>query len=255
MSAFGSIEISKFVFATKRFVWLALLLCAMAITVSANAETIWPTVALPADVQPFDVGEQVSVNGIPVRMQGFFSHRSPDDLAQWFHQKMGEPLMDSSIGNKRILGRMQGDAYITVQLEQAGRGSRGVVAVTQTMLAQKNQKKTQELNQRWLSRMPPGSQLQSQVLSLDGKRYSTYMSFNNTYSIGVNRDAVLKALENEDYQPDDMPSQKDAQSSKQLAQSLYFRGKNKQAMALIKPAKEGGTIIVLNLVNTLEQLR
>jgi hypothetical protein len=255
MSTSGFIDLSKSGFGTKRFLLIFPLLCAMLISVSASAETIWPAVALPADVQSFEVGEQISVNGIPVRIQGFLSHRSPDDLAQWFHQKMGEPLMDNRIGNKRILGRMQGDAYITVQLEQAGSGSRGVVAVTQTTLAQKNQQKTRELNQRWLSRMPPGSQLQSQVLSQDGKRHSAYMSFSNSYSIRVNRDAVLKALENEDYQPEDMQSQKDVQSSKQLAQSLYFRGKNKQAMVLIKPAKEGGTIIVLNLVNTLEQLR
>ena len=220
-----------------------------------STELSWPNVALPDDIQAFSTGENVSFNGIPVRLQGFVSNRPPDQLAQWFHQKMGEPLMDDRIGNKRVLGRLQDDAYITIEIEAQAKGSRGLVAVTLMSEIPKNQKKNEELNQYWLSKMPPGSRLLQQVLSQDGKRYSVHLTFSNTYSAGVNRDAVLRALKNEAYELEDGPATKSASVNSGSQQALYFNGKNKQAIALVKRVETGSSIVVLNLITSLEQIK
>ena len=233
---------------------LFFLCMAMSVT-SFATEMAGPIVALPEDVRVFDAGENVSFNGIPVRMQAFVSDRSPDQLAQWFHQKMGEPLMDDRIGKKRVLGRLQGDTYITVQFEAEGKGSHGLVAVTQTSAISLNQKKNEELNQHWLTKMPPGSRLLQQVLSKDGKRYSTHLTFTNTYSVGVNRDAVLRALKNEGYQLEEGQATKGSEFASGSPQALYFNGKNKQAIALIKHAETGSSVVILNLVSVLEKVQ
>lgn len=220
-----------------------------------STELSWPNVALPDDIQAFNAGENVSFNGIPVRLQGFVSHRSPEQVAQWFHQKMGEPLMDDRIGNKRVLGRLQDDAYITIQIEPQAKGSRGVVAMTMMSEIPKKQKKNEELNQYWLSKMPPGSRLLQQVVSQDGNRYSTHLTFSNAYSTGVNRDAVLRALKSEAYELEDGLATKNASINSGSPLALYFNGKNKQAIALVKRVEAGSSIVVLNLITSLEQIK
>ena len=224
-------------------------------TPAFSTELSWPNVALPDDIQAFNVGENVSFNGIPVRLQGFVSSRSPEQLAQWFHQKMGEPLMDDRIGNKRVLGRLQHDAYITIQIESQAKGSRGVVAMTMMSEIPKNQKKNEELNQYWLNKMPPGSRLLQQVVSQDGNRYSTHLTFSNAYSAGVNCDAVLRALKSEAYELEDGLSTKSASINSGSPLALYFNGKNKQAIALVKRIEAGSSIVVLNLITSLEQIK
>jgi hypothetical protein len=103
----------------------------------------WPRVPLPKDLQVFDVGQQLTLNGSPMRLQGFVSPAAPDQLVELFRQALGKPLAETSWGRLRILGRAQGDFYISVQVEATGNGSRGTTAVTHLKAAYESREDTQ----------------------------------------------------------------------------------------------------------------
>ena len=141
----------------------------------ALAQASWPTIALPKDVRAFDIGEQLTINGLPMRMQGFVSARNPVQLAEWFRQRMGKPLVENTLANKLILGRAQGEYYLTVQLEPAATGTRGIAAVSHLKAAYDGRAENRASTEHWLSRLPAGSKLLSQMSSEDAGKASTYL--------------------------------------------------------------------------------
>ena len=97
-------------------------------SVHAAAEARWPEPTLPESLTTFAMGQAMTVDGLPMRLQGFVSPQPPSALVQEIRRSLGQPLVESSSGSKRILGRPEGRFYLTVQIEASGSGSKGVVA-------------------------------------------------------------------------------------------------------------------------------
>ena len=238
--------------------WLGLMVALVWVQVS-HAQS-WPGIALPKEVTAFDIGQQVSVNALPMQLQGFVSSLNPGKLAEVFRLKMGKPLVENVLDNKRILGRLQGEYYLSVQIEAAGMGSRGVAAVTHLKAGYDAQDQSRASREGWLLRLPSGSRLLSQMTSQDGSKHSQHIVFVNTQSEALNRDS-LKGLLAEDGLsleregvPDDAASGK---SSANIANSrvLFFKGQGKEAMATISKNNAGQTATVLNVITLLERIK
>ena len=65
-----------------------------------------------------------------MQVRGFVSPEPVAELAARFRASLGSPLVTSQHGGKTILGQARGGYYLTVQLETAGSGTRGLVAQT-----------------------------------------------------------------------------------------------------------------------------
>ncbi|MDQ2736440.1 MAG: hypothetical protein M3Y55_15940, partial [Pseudomonadota bacterium] len=148
--------------------------CAMLLAQPAPAEK-WPTIRLPNEVHPFDIAQQVTLNGVSMRLRGFVSSLDPAAAAAAFRQSLGAPLIENMFGNRRMLARAQGAHYISVQIERASSGSRGIVAVTDLESVQASREVTESSAEHWLSRLPVGSRLLSQMESLDGDKLSRHL--------------------------------------------------------------------------------
>ena len=134
---------------------IGLMLMALANTVLA--QTAWPTIALPSEASAFDIGKQVNVNGLPMRMRGFVSALKPAQLTAWFRQHMGKPLVENRLADKLILGRVQDEYYLTVQLEPVGSARLGVATLTHLKTAYDTRADNRANTEHWLSRLPAGS--------------------------------------------------------------------------------------------------
>ena len=161
------------------FIPSALLLLVSLLAFSAHAES-WPSVPLPRGLNTFDIGQQVSVNGLPMHLRGFVSATDSRELAEAFRQSLGKPLVENLFGSKLVLGRLEAEHYLSVQIESAGSGSRGILAVTHLKAAYDNQATTRDNTQRWLTRLPAGSQLLSQMESQDAGKLSRHLVITNT---------------------------------------------------------------------------
>jgi hypothetical protein len=226
----------------------------------ARAESVWPKVALPQDANTYSIGEQITVNGLPMRMQGFVSAAKPAQVAQWFRQSLGKPLVENTLASKLILGRAQGEHYISIQLEPIGRGTRGLVAVSHLNAGYENRAATQAASERLLSRLPSGSRLISQMASNDGGKLATYVLVSNTYNEDLNRDRVASML-----REDGLTLEREAvvgdQAGRQQpgvkanGRTLFFKGAGKEAMAVISRDEAGQTMVVLNTITFMERFK
>jgi hypothetical protein len=175
---------------------------------------------------------------------------------------MGEPLVESTIGAQRVLGRQQGNHYITVQLETlgSGQGTRGLVAVTDMKAASDARDDTRAETEQWLSQMPAGSRLVNNMKSQDGGKLSRYMVFVNELDEPLNAERV-KSLMREQGFVMERESRIDEAMAKKLparladGRSLFFKAQGKEAMAVVSRDGKGRTIVVLNTVTTVERIK
>jgi hypothetical protein len=218
-------------------------LCALLLAPMARAQD-WPRVPLPKDLQVFDIGQQITLNGSPMRLQGFVSPAAPEQLVELIRQSLGKPLVETTWGKQRILGRAQGDFYISVQIEQAAAGSRGTTAVTHLKATYESQEETQLQKEQWLSRLLPGSRLLSLMASRDGAKLSRHMVFANDHSESQNRDRLKNML-----QEDGLAFEREG------GRALFFKGHDKEALATIHRDDGGRTTVVINVVTLSEPLK
>ncbi|MES2259667.1 MAG: hypothetical protein V4724_14180 [Pseudomonadota bacterium] len=234
---------------------LSAILCSMC-SASTLAESTWPQVPVPKDLNTFAIGEQLTAQGLPMRMHGFLSPVPPARLIELFRQSMGQPLVENTVLNKHILGRAQGEHYMTVQLEPAGMGSRGVIAVTQLRVAYNHRNESREQTQRLLSQLPGGSRILSQMTSGDGGKLASYAAFSNTGSTQLNAQRIKDMMHSEGLAFERETAAKDApssQASRNIRDGtiLSFKGNGKEAIASIFRNHAGQTIVVLNTVASL----
>lgn len=231
-----------------RLLWTAaLLLCLFASgagKAGANSAA-WPEIALPPEVSPFEVGEQLTVNGQPMRIRGFLAATSPERLAQWFRQRLGRPIVEDVVRGKHVLGQAQGEYYLTIQLERAGAGTRALVVLTHMTAALNNKTASDADRSRILAGFPIGSRLLNHVTSFDGGKASTYVVVANRYDEQLNVERLKEWLAS-----DGMTVERDT-GADAGGRSIFFRGAQREAVALVTRDPSGQTAIVMNTVSTI----
>ena len=216
-----------------------------------SAENRWPQIALPAHARAFEIVTQASVNGLPMQLRGFLSDTAPEPLLLWFRQHMGQPLVESSIGNKRVLGHFHGAHYITLQLEPAGQGTRGLIAVTALASAFSRRAVTEVEMARLLSGFPPGSRLLNHIVSSDAGKVSTYVVLTNGHDEAINLQSVKEMM-----RADGLALENVAISSAAAgARTAFFKGRNREAVAIVYRDASGQSAIVMNQIHLIVAAR
>lgn len=234
-----------------RSLCLALALVAPAVL----AQPAWPTIALPDGVQRYDMGQQMTVNGLPLRMSGFLSPQPPTELAAWFRAHMGK-VVENTVAGKLVLGRAEGSFFLTVQLEAVGRGTRGLVAVSNLKAGYEHFPETEEALSRLLARLPAGSRILSQMASTENGKLSRYLVISNGLDVGLNRSQVIDMM-----REDGMVLQQEAQPAARTGQApldgrtMFFQGQGREAMAVVSHGPDGLTTLVLHTLTAMEHFR
>ena len=217
----------------------------------------WPRLPLPDSARTFDIGSDVQVNGLPVQVHGFVAAARPEAIAQWFRERLGQPLLENRLDHRLILGRRQGDHYLTVQLEAAGTGTRGLVGMTRLAAAHEPSRDSRSDAERWIARWPAGSRLLSRVVSQERGRESQHFVVVNTHGEAVNAEGLRSLLAADGFGFEREATPAEAQLAglpQRLASSraLFFKGNGKEATATIQRDRLGRTAIVLNTLTRIE---
>lgn len=218
---------------------------------SAIGQTTWPQIAIPEGVKLTEQGGPISVNGMPLRMRGFTSAAAPARVAALFQQSLGQPLMDNTVGVKRILGRSYGAHYVTVQIEPGVTGTRGVIAVTELTAAMNNAASARAADQRLLSRLAAGFHIVSRTSSEDNRRSIEHVILTNTHSVGLNAASVKNMLRIDGFvlERETTPAGQsgvDHRPATREATMLFFKKAGSEAVAVISRNDKGMTAVVLN---------
>ena len=228
-----------------------LLLAALAWTLAqAAAATRWHEVSLPPGAQGFSLGGPITASGMPMQVQGFLSKQSATEVIAWFRASLGMPLVESHVGISTVLGRVQGSQYLTVQIEPAGSGSRGLIAQADLPAMAADREEERRLQARWLSRLPSGMRLQSLTRGHDAGRHYQYLVLDSAQSSSLSRDAVNTLMQQDGY-----ALEREVQATAPPSRTLYFRGAAREAIAVILAHADGSSAIVLNTVVTIDGAR
>lgn len=240
----------------------AAVLCLFLLTAAphASAKEHWPTVPLPKAIEPFNIGQQVTINGLPMRLQGFVSEMAPAELLQAVRRTLGKPLVENKVGAKHVLGRAENGFYLTVQIEAAGQGSSGTVAITDLGSVRKSSIESRSQSSRWLDRLPSGSKFVSRMTSEDAGKVAAHMVIANGHSESLNRDALAFLMREEGYELEreaatNGDSPRGMPGTVSNGTTLFFKGAGREAVAVIAHEGNGRTFIVLNTVILLEAFK
>lgn len=238
---------------------LTVALAALGLVASAFArnEVRWPQVPLPKQVDVFKVGNEMVVNGMPVRMQGFISRAAPGELAASMRQLLGSPLMEDRHGATLVLGRGEGPFYITVQISPLGSGTRALIAVTKPPLSEQPTNTAAE--RRLLSAFPPGSTLTGHTASIDGAAHADQAAIVNSHSIDINTEHVKRMMHGDGLtlEREARPKQgsQPGMSASAGARTMFFKRAGAEAVAVVARNESGNTVIVLNRVSYAERAK
>jgi hypothetical protein len=215
-----------------------------------------PVIALPDSAMAYGVGERIVLNGMPMDLRGFTSTSPIEETAAWFRRSLGAPVVENRIGDALVLGKASGDYYLTVQLRATAAGTSGVTAVADLKTA------AADIGRRraWAAvdaLVPEGSRILSDMTSEDRGRRSRDLVFSNDMSERANSarlQTVLTArgfvFEREGVAAAPVPP-----GSLRPGRTLYFTGREKEALATIAEAEQGRTVVVVNTVTSLENYR
>jgi hypothetical protein len=233
--------------------WVLQMTCMLLVAAAAGAAapaTAWPHVALPPGVQIFDVGQQLQVNGLPMQVRGFLSPEPAARLVDWFRASLGSPLVENRRGAATILGRPQGAYYLTVQIEPAGSGARGLVALTDVPRMMASHGETRAEEARWQARLPAGMRILSLVRAFDDGRMSEHLVLESAEPLAASRHALTRLLQQDGYTPGRVVA-----SAAPPGATLYFQAPGREAMAVLTRSDDRLTSIVLSIATVISIAR
>jgi hypothetical protein len=225
---------------------------------AAQASPTWPRLHLPDNLSIFPIGEKMTVGGLPMRMVGFVSPQPPATLLAQLRHSLGQPLVESTRGDRLILARAEGRFYLTVQVSASVDGSRGIVAITD-LGAPRDAGAAQASAARWLDRLPSGSSISSDISTDDAGKSARHLIVVNGHAESVNRDAMLRLMQEDGYRLE-RETRADAARGRDLparfadATALYFTAPSKQAVAVIV-RENGRTAVIVNTVTEIQAFR
>lgn len=223
-------------------VWIAVVAGALALPAHAVGRDA-ADFLLPERARAFDVGGRLLLQGVPVDVAGFVAPQPPAVVAAWVKARWPAVHADDAVGHRRVLGRLAGDRYLTLQLETTpGGGTRGLWAsapVREALRAQAGPHAAVP------SPMPAGSRPMVELSSVDGGVRADTSVARNRLDVVTNADHLVRRLQADGLALERRTPLPDAVGARVHGEWLQFAGEGRQAAALIHRDGAGETTVSL----------
>jgi hypothetical protein len=217
----------------------------------------WPRLPAPHHLEAFEVGERIKLGGVPVRIQGYVSDRSPSELNRWYRQALGGRWVENTIGAKTVIGQLQGAFFITVELEPmlgglSGSTTKVVTAVMDLSPQTMRPAQARDRLGNWAARLPMSSRLLSHMTDDTATHESLHLVAANDQSLAFNAEHFRREFRQLGFrdEPTDAlaPSRQSAKSSPITAPArLAFSGSGTDAVLILDRDHQGRSTLVLIL--------
>jgi hypothetical protein len=98
----------------------------------------WPDPPVPAQTQVSSVANRIVYNGLDMRANVFESQQSSADIQAFYRKLWGDRLVVNKMGDNQVIGHREGDYFVTVEVADAGGGSKGRIGVVDLASAPKH---------------------------------------------------------------------------------------------------------------------
>lgn len=212
---------------------LAALLCA------SSGWAGWPELPLPPGSRAESIGEQIRLNGVPMRMQRVLSDAKPNTVIQFYREALGARRTEEELPDGLLFAQGRGDHFVTVRVKVLG------PSFTETLVSVSDARGAKNAANRPLGfPIPAETQVLSDMESTDAGKVSRQLVLMNNHSILTNIASITKALQERGYEL----QSGDTQNAKS-GRVLMFGGANREAR-LVVVRKDGASNVVLTTVQT-----
>ena len=218
-------------------VFSLLVLFAWAASSAALADT-WPVLAHPQDARIEPVGERVRVNGVPMRLARVITALPAEAAVAHYQRTLGAPVAHAQTGHTQVLAQARGEFFITVSIAPLPDGRSEVLSSVADSRAAR-----EAAGRPFGLTLPAGSELLSDMESVDGGLASRQLVLVNPHSLRTNIDRLSASLADRGLRPDGPPL---ADRDDALAQA--FSGATGEAQ-LVLVRRDGTTSAVLTLLS------
>lgn len=89
----------------------------------------WPDVALPENARTQWVSRDMTYNGLRMRTYRFKLERPLGEVVDFYRRRQGQNMVENQLGNKTVLGYMQGRHFVTIELSSVAGKTEGQVGI------------------------------------------------------------------------------------------------------------------------------
>ena len=230
---------SSFAMPLALFVLRVLLLSTFSCSLlSAAAAGSWPELLNPQDARIEPIGEQVRLNGVPMHLTRVLSAARTKAMVAHYRQVLGARVAYAHTGHTHVLTQARGDFFITVTIAPQPNGD------TEALTSIADSRAAREASSRPLGfKLPAGSELLSDMESVDGQLASRQLVLMNTHGLHLNLSQLSTSLAARGLHPAGPPL---ADSANALVQT--FGGASGEAQ-LVLLRGDGATRAVLTLLS------
>ena len=212
-----------------RKIILNFVLCCMSTCCWAD----WPVLPNPTNAKIEAIGEQVRLNGVPMRMLRILSAQSADSMLAFYKKAMGTRHAQAEFYGTHILSQERGDYFITVRISKLS------PTLTETLLSISDGRASQRAQNLPLGfALPADSELLSDMESVDAGKNARQLVFTNGHSIQTNADFMAKAMAGKGYTLQPKLSVSNAKN-----RILMFDGDNREARLVVTQDEEGSNVV------------
>lgn len=197
----------------------------------------WPDIPAPPGSRIESIGENVRLNGVPMRMQRVLSMGKAGEIVQFYRKALGPRLAEETLPDGRLLSQGRGDYFLTVRVKRLG------PSLTETLVSVSDARAAQNAAGRPLGfQLPSNSELLSDMESTDNGKMSRQLVFLNGHSVQSNVDSITKILGSRGYRPQTEGARKS------INESVLMFGGNQREARLVVVRKDGNSNVVLTTV-------
>lgn len=197
----------------------------------------WPQLPVPSNARVESVGEQLRLNGIPMRTQRVLTARQPEEVARHYRNALGPRHALEHLPDRLILSQGRDEYFITISIRPLGAG------VTEALVSVADAREARQAAGRPLNiHLPSDSAVLSDMESVDGGKRSRQLVLSNAHAIPANLGALSRELAARGMRPDGPPLRQSEAEHVQL-----YKGDRREAqLTLVRRA--GATSIVLTTI-------
>lgn len=218
----------------------------LALVIHGAMAAQWPTVTAPPRSAVQWVAENMTQNGIPMQVKTFYSATSLDDVLSFYREKWtgnGEAAVENQLGEWVVIGRRDGDYYMTVQARAIGSNeTEGFIAVNDlSVLLAERASAADEFPSMG------GTSVVSNTVSYDEGREAKTLILQNDYSVDSNASFYIGELKSAGWALRTSFERPEAGRDTQL---LYFERATLTCFITVADAGDGKTLIAVNLTDS-----
>lgn len=220
-----------------KHIFTLLVLFASAAPATALADA-WPVLEHPQDARIEPIGERVRLNGVPMRLTRVITPLPAGATTAHYRHALGAPVAQAQTGHTQVLTQARGDFFITLSITPLPDGrSEVLTSVADSRAARGAVGRPAGLI------LPAGSELLSDMESIDGSLASRQLVLINAHSLRTNLTRLSASLAERGLRPEGQPL---ADRDDALAQA--FSGASGEAQ-LVLVRRDGATSAVLTLLS------